>query len=186
MNGKEQVFYIILILRNRRALQSSHSQIFIYKANSAHLSMKRDKQTLSEAWLMVMTRRDMKDARQSNMETEARHFTWNRQILRAGVNNSFLLHSPSFRRTWKQYHCSYALLCHRGEPASAFCTNPLTLTQRGLVTVQHPVFNMLSMYHSPKWVGDNSVLQRNSSEDKKRKSNKKEKQKLPCSWEENS
>lgn len=41
MNGKEQVFYIILILRNRRALHSNPPQIFINQKNCSWLSMYR-------------------------------------------------------------------------------------------------------------------------------------------------
>lgn len=41
--------------------------------------------------------------------------------------------------------------------------------------------NMLSMFHSPKWVYDNSVLQRNLSKDRKRKRNR-----AHCSWKQRS
>lgn len=43
------------------------------------------------------------------------------------------------------------------------------------------VLNMLSMFHSPKWVYDNSVLQRNLSKDRKRKRNR-----AHCSWKQRS
>ncbi len=70
--------------------------------------------------------------------------------------------------------------CQCGESASAFCTNPLTYTQRAATSCSaSPVFNMLFMSHSPKWVYDNSILQRKVVQRK----HKKEWQRVCYSWE---
>lgn len=111
------------------------------------------------------------------MEMESPLLLTNGRMLKAGVNNSFLLHSFTFRRMWKQC-CSYALLS-RWRVCICVPHKSAHLHSAGVTSCStSSVFKMLSMYHSPKWVYDNSFLQRNLSTDRKRKSNW-----MSCSWE---
>lgn len=154
-------------ISNTRAPRSDHPQILINRTNSASLLCLKRNHILTEAWLLVMTRYYSED----KSETAAK---WcgnevlsseNGQMLKAGVNSSFRLHSL---RSTVVMHC-----CCCGEPA--FSKNPLTAGPSSCSASS--VFNMLSMFHSPKWVYDNTVLQRNLSKDRKRKRNR-----ACCSW----
>lgn len=94
--------------------------------------------------------------------------TENEQVLKAGVNGSFWLHSL---RSTVFTHC-----CCRGEPT--FSTNPLTRILQGPNSCStSSVLNTLVMFPSPKWVYGNPVLQRNLSVDRKWKRDQ-----ASCSW----
>lgn len=175
------MFYIILILCNSRSWQFNYSQIFINKGKQAAFPCKELRQTLNVAWLMVMTRYDMEDTRGSPAKWYGNWVSLllgNGQMLGAGVNNSFLHHSFSFRRMWKPCHCSYALPSPWRVRICILHKSPHSHSAGASSCSASSVFNMLFMYLSPKWVYDNSLLQRSLSKDRKRKNDR-----VSYSWE---
>lgn len=166
------MFYIILTSCPDPTLQSNRTLKSLFTRQTVQLQRNGSRHS-NAAWLMEMTRCDVKDMRDRPGKVTWKMERCSEQMLRAGVNNSFPLHSGCG---------SSAVAMHRhhwGESACAFCTNPFTHTQQGPVAVEHP----LCLTHSPciplpNEFYDNSVLQRNLSKDRK----KKEQQRLPHSW----
>lgn len=159
MNNNEQVFYIILILCNTLiTLQYS-----LTMQTASGFACNERKQTLITAWLMVMTSFEVKERGESQTKWYGNEFplsTTNGQMLRAGVNNIFLLHSFSIQRMWRQYS-SYALLLLWRVYICILHNKSLHSHSAGATSSSSSsVFNMLFVYLTPKRVYNISVLQR--------------------------
>lgn len=160
MNDNERVFYIILILCNTLiTLQYS-----LTTQTASGFACNERKQTLITAWLIVMTRFDMKETGESLTKRQGNEFpmsTTNGPMLRAGVNNIFLLHSFSIQRMWRQYS-SYALLLLWRVCICILHNKSLHSHSAGATSSSSSsVFNMLFTYLTPRRLYNNSVLWRN-------------------------